>query len=74
MIDIDKIYESFKEMLNEFDDDKLDAWLKMDETRLLISKIQENNNDFECNAPNITYCKQIIYPEYSCLKCKFYKK
>ena len=30
----------------------------------------EDEKDF-CKPPNITYCKQSIYPDYDCSKCKW---
>jgi len=38
MIDLDKLYEDFLQLLNSFTDEDLDEWLKMDEERLLKNK------------------------------------
>jgi len=39
MLDIDKIYEDFTKLLSEFDEEKIDAWIKFDEERELISQL-----------------------------------
>ena len=34
--------------------------------------IEENYiEEHYCNPPNLTYCKQAIYPEFDCTKCKW---
>ena len=34
MIDLNKLYEDFLQLLNSFTDEDLDEWLKMDEERM----------------------------------------
>ena len=40
-MDIEKITEDFEKFLLEFDEQKLDEWIKFDKRRTLLSKLQQ---------------------------------
>jgi hypothetical protein len=39
MLDIDKIYSDFQELISSFDSESLDEWLRFDEERLMLSRL-----------------------------------
>jgi hypothetical protein len=41
MLDVDKLYEDFTKLLSEFDEEKIDTWLKFDEERELASQLSK---------------------------------